>query len=99
VEERGQWTARFAFEGKHWHAAADSADGLLNRIGRFELATELRRRAAEPVEKNPELKVKGRPTAEERLSLQWARRAQKLRLKELDALLAECRKSMRHAES
>jgi hypothetical protein len=99
VEERGTWTARFDFEDKHWHAAADTADRLLDRIGTFELATELRRRAAEPVEKKAELKVKGRPTAEQRLSLQWARRAQKLRLTELDSLLAECRKNIRPANS
>lgn len=94
VEERGQWAARFAFDGKDWKARADSAEALLQRIGTFILATEAHEAAAEPVEKTLKVKAKSRLTAEEKFSLEWARRAQDVRLEKLNALIAECARSI-----
>jgi hypothetical protein len=94
VEERGDWTARFTFDGKDWNARADSVEELLQRIGTFILATDARAAAAEPVERALQVKAKSQLTAEEKFSLEWARRAQDVRLAKLDALIAECRKEI-----
>jgi len=98
VEEREEWTANFEGPRKRWKASAKSAEGLLRLIGTFLLAGEARASAARPVEEiDPRLKIKGRMNAEQKLSREFADRAQKRRLAELDTLIAECRKNIRPA--
>jgi hypothetical protein len=95
-EDRGEWTASFEALRKSWKANAKSADALLKLVGTFLLANDARASAARPVgEIDPALKVKGRMDAEQKLSLKFAERAQERRLEELDALIKECRKSIR----
>ena len=89
----GRWIGQFWTSGEMWRVAADSPEELLALVGEFELLTEAREAAARPVEElNPELRLKARPTAEEKLGVAWAKRLQKTRLDELDALLAACGK-------
>lgn len=96
VEESGAWTARFEVPRRRWTASAASAEGLLRLVGTFLLAGEAREAAARPVEEtDPALKAKRRMNAEQKLSRQFAERAQARRLEELDALIAECRKNMK----
>jgi hypothetical protein len=96
----GRWTGQFWTSGENWRIAADSSEELLALVGEFELLTEAREAAARPVEEqNPELRLKARPTADEKLSVAWAKRLQKTRLDELDALIAVCRKRIVPAES
>jgi hypothetical protein len=91
--KRDRWAGQFWLFGERWRVSASSADELLKTVGAFVLATEVRAAAARPVEEqNPELRTKGRLSADERLGLQWARRLQANRLAELDALLASCRR-------
>jgi hypothetical protein len=98
VEENGEWTARVG-EGKSAVlATAKSGPELLKLVGTWLLAGEAREAAARPVEEsNPELRIKGRKSPEERLSIEFARRAQATRLAELDALLADQKKSLKSA--
>ena len=89
----GQWLGQFWTSGEMWRVVTDSPEELLALVGEFELLSEARAAAARPVEEqNPELRLKARPTAEEKLSVAWAKRLQKTRLDELDALIAACRK-------
>jgi hypothetical protein len=98
VEERGKWTADFEASPKRWKATAGSAEALLRLIGTFLLAGEARAAAARPVEEiDPGLRIKGRMNAEQKLSREFASRAQRRRLAELDVLIAECRKNIRPA--
>jgi hypothetical protein len=91
--KRNAWAGQFWLSGERWRVTAGSAGELLKTVGTFVVATELRAAAARPVEEqNPELRAKGRLTADERLGLEWARRLQANRLAELDALLASCRR-------
>ena len=96
VEERGSWSAHFEATRKRWIAGAPSAESLLRLVGAFVLAGEARAAAARPVEEiDPALKVKGKANADQKLSRQFAERAQERRLEEIDALIAECRKSIK----
>jgi hypothetical protein len=88
----GRWAGQFWTSGEMWRVATDSPDELLALVGEFQLLTEAREAAARPVEEqSPDLRLKARPTAEEKLSVAWAKRLQKTRLAELDALIAACR--------
>ena len=90
VEPKGEWTARFEDDDGEWTAAADSSPELLRLVGRFLLMKDARAKAARPVvEANPDLAVKGKKSAEERLSIAFAERAQKARIADLDKALAE----------
>jgi hypothetical protein len=91
VEEKGEWSARFEDDGE-WTASAASAPELLRLVGRFLLTRDARDKASQPVhEANPDLAIKGKKSAEERLSIAFAERAQKARIVELDKLIAELR--------
>ena len=49
-----------------------------------------------PVEEsNPELRIKGKKSPEERLSIEFAKRAQAARIAELDERLADLKKSIK----
>jgi hypothetical protein len=88
----GRWTGQFWTSGEMWRVDTDSPDELLALVGEFQLLTEAREAAARPVEEqSPELRLKARPTADEKLSVAWAKRLQKTRLDEIDALIAACR--------
>ncbi len=95
VEENGEWTARIG-EGKSgFVATAWSGPELLKLVGAYLLAGEARAAAMRPVEEsNPELAIKGRKSPEERLSIEFAKRAQAARLADIDALLARLKKSI-----
>jgi hypothetical protein len=94
-DKGGQWSAQFWLEGEKWRAEAGSADALLRLVGIFILAGEARAAAARPVEEqNPELRAKGKLTADQKLGLEWARRVQQNRLAELDALLVSYREQI-----
>ena len=85
--EGGAWNARFRFDGQDWKGKAESAAALLRLVGTFLLASEARDAAAAPAEKS-----KGRLSAEEKISLEFLKRAQKVRADRFDDLIAECRK-------
>jgi hypothetical protein len=96
VEPNGAWTAEFDGAEGRCQASARSPDGLLDLVGRFLLTAELRRQADRPVEElDPELKLGRRPTVDQRLSLEFARRAQKNRVAELDRQLQDMRRSVK----
>ncbi len=98
VEPNGEWTARFEDDDGEWTASAESARELLRLVGAFLLTKNARAKAARPVEEaNPDLAVKGKKSAEERLSIAFAERAQKARLVELDKALAELRTRVKPA--
>src|SRR4051812_23382227 len=67
VEENGDWSARIG-EGKTGViATAKSGPELLKLVGTFILAGEAREAVARPVEEtNPELRIKGKKSPEER---------------------------------
>lgn len=96
VEESGEWTARVG-EGKSGLlVTAKSGSELLMLVGSFLLASEARDAATRPLEEtNPELRIKGKKSPEERLSIEFAKRAQAARIAELDELLARLGKSIR----
>jgi hypothetical protein len=96
VEENGEWTARIG-EGKAaFVATAKSGPDLLKLVGTWLLAREAREAAARPVEEaNPELRIKGKKSPEERLSIEFAKRAQAARTADLDALLAELERNIK----
>ena len=98
VEENGEWTARIG-EGKAgFLATAKSGPELLKLVGAYLLAQEAREAASRPVEEtNPELKIKGKKSPEERLSIEFARRAQAARVADLGAQLAQLRRSIKPA--
>jgi hypothetical protein len=87
AEEGGAWSARFRFDDRDWKGKADSAPALIRLVGTFMLASEARDAAAAPAQKS-----KGRLSAEERISLKFLERAQKVRADRFDDLIAECRK-------
>ena len=98
VEPKGEWTARFEDGDGEWTAAADSGPELLRLVGRFLLTKDARAKASRPVEEaNPDLAVKGKKSAEERLSIAFAERAQKARIAELDKALAELKTRIKPA--
>lgn len=98
VEKDGSWSAQVG-EGKSGFVArAFSGRELLNLVGAYLLAGEAREAAARPVEEaNPDLRIKGKKSPEERLSIEFARRAQAARIADLDELLAQLGKSIRPA--
>lgn len=90
VEEKGEWTARFDDPDSPVEATARSGPELLRMVGTYLLAQEAREEAARPLEEaHPELRVKGRKTPEEKLSIEMMRRARERRVEKLDALIAE----------
>jgi hypothetical protein len=90
VEPDGEWTARFAGPEGSLEAAALSGAALLRLVGTFLLAGEARAAASRPIEEtHPELRVKGKKSAEEKLSIEIVRRSEERRIEKLDALLAE----------
>jgi hypothetical protein len=96
VEENGEWTARLEDEKPRRTATAKSGPELLKLVGEYLLTREARDAVARPVEEaDPSLRIKGKKTAEERLSIKFAERAQAARLAEYDARLAELGKSIR----
>ena len=96
VEPDGAWTARFETAEGTWNASGDSAPDLLRSVGSFLLATEARALAGRDVkDANPELRIKGRKTPEEALSLKFAERAREARMAEVDALLAALRQRIK----
>ena len=98
VESKGKWTTRFEDDDGEWTASAASGPELLRLVGAFLLSKDARTKAARPVdEANPELAVKGKKTAEERLSIAFAERAQKARVGELDKAIAGLRTQIRPA--
>jgi hypothetical protein len=98
VEEKGKWSARFEDEDGEWAASAPSEVELLCLVGKFLLTKSARAKAARPVEEtNPDLAVKGKKSAEERLSIAFAERAQKARIGDLDRAIAEFRTKVRPA--
>jgi hypothetical protein len=96
VEENGEWTARVG-EGKtRFEATAKSGPELLRLAGGYLLAGEAREAVGRPVEEaNPELRIKGKKSPEESLSIEFAKRAQAARIAELDQLLAELKRSIK----
>jgi hypothetical protein len=98
VEENGAWTARIG-EGKAGLVAtAETGPELLKLVGAYLLAGEAREAAARPVEEaNPEFRIKGKKSPEERLSIEFARRAQAARIADLDDLLAELKANIKRA--
>jgi hypothetical protein len=89
VKERG-WSAKFRQAKKEWTAKADSAEALLKLVGTFILASEARDLAARPVEEAPKGKrPKGK---DEKISLEFLKRAQELRLAGIDAVIEDCRR-------
>jgi hypothetical protein len=98
VEENGDWTARIEAGDLKRTAAAKSGRELLLLVGAYLLTREAREAAARPVEESdPALRVKGRKTPEERLSLEFAERAQASRIAALDQRLQELGRSFRKA--
>ncbi len=90
VEPDGEWTARFATPAGSLEASAPSGPELLRLVGTYLLAGEAREAASRPIEEiHPELRVKGKKSAEEKLSIEIVRRGEKRRVEKLDALLAE----------
>lgn len=98
IEENREWTARVG-EGKSgFLATARSGPELLKLVGTYLLAAEAREAVARPVEEsNPELRIKGKKSPEERLSIEFAHRAQAARLADLDKLLAELKRNIKRA--
>jgi len=98
VEENGEWTARIEMDDLKCRGTAKSGRELLQLVGVYLLTREAREAAARPVEESdPALKIKGRKTPEERLSLEFAERAQASRLAALDQRLKELGRSFRKA--
>ena len=96
VEENGDWTARLEDENPRRLATAKSGRELLKLVGEYILTREAREAAARPVEEaDASLRIKGKKTPEERLSIQFAQRAQASRLADLDAKLAELGRSVK----
>ena len=91
VKERG-WSAKFRQAKKEWKANADSAEALLKLIGTFILASEARDLAARPLEADKASKGKGRRGKDEKISLEFLKRAQELRLAGIDAVIEDCRR-------
>jgi hypothetical protein len=92
VEPKDEWTARFEDDDGEWTASAASGPDLLRLVGTFLLTKDARARASRPVvEANPDLAFKGNKSAEERLSIAFAERAQKARIAELEKAVARLR--------
>jgi len=88
VEEDGTWTAFFGDAKSERQAKADSAKGLLRVVGSWLLLHEARELAAQPVAAPADRPRKGRLTADEKLSLEFLRRAGARRVEEIDELIA-----------
>lgn len=98
VEEKGDWTARFEDDDGEWTATAASGSALLQLVGAFLLTKDVRASALRPVEEaNPDLAVKGKKSAEERLSIAFAERAQKARVAELEKAIADLKTRIKPA--
>jgi hypothetical protein len=98
VEEKDNWTARFEDDDGEWSASAASGPELLRLVGKFLLTKDARAKASRPVgEANPDLAIKGKKSAEERLSIAFAERAQKARIADLDKALTELRTKIKSA--
>jgi len=98
IEPNGEWTARFGGADGSWTASANSSVDLLRLIGKFQLAKDAHKAASRRVEEaNPELDIKGKKSAEERLSIAFAERARKGRIEELDRLIGELRRQIKPA--
>ena len=84
-------------EGKSGFVATEkSGPELLKLVGAYLLAGEAREAASRPVEEtNPEFRIKGKKSPEERLSIEFAKRAQTARVAELDKLVAELSRSIK----
>jgi len=96
VEENGDWTARIGEGRKGFVATAGSGPELLKLVGSYLLAQEARETAAQPVEENnPELRIKGKMSPEERLSIEFARRRQTARIADLDQELAALKRNVK----
>jgi hypothetical protein len=95
VEPNGAWTAQFEGGGR-WQASERSAEALLDLVGSFLATAELRKQADRPVEElEPGLKLGRRPSVDQRLSVDFARRAHENRLAELDRQLDEMRANVK----
>jgi hypothetical protein len=90
-EDRG-FSARFKYESKDWRASAGDAADLLKLVGTFILAQDARAAAAAGTGADDKKGVKRRITKDEQISLDFLKRAQALRLADLDHLIATCRK-------
>jgi hypothetical protein len=101
VEDGGIWSARFDGAGGHWAASAGDGPALLGLVGAFLLTAEALDEAGQPMEERASSPrgPKGRPTAEERLSLEFARRAEANRARSLQAALKELRKRVKPARA
>jgi hypothetical protein len=98
VETDGAWTARFDGPDGGWQASAGSAAELLRLVGAYLLLGEARAAAARPLEeKRPELRAKGKKSAEQALSIKLLRLGEERRLAQLDAQMKELRRSIRRA--
>ena len=98
VERGGVWTATFDAPGGRRMATAASGKDLLRLAAGYLLAAEAREAMARPVEEaHPELRLKGKKTADEKLSIDFVRRAQESRVAQLDGLLAELGKRIKRA--
>jgi hypothetical protein len=98
VEPKGEWTARFEDDDGEWTTSAASGPDLLRLVGSFLLTKDARAKASRPVEEaNPDLAVKGKKSAEERLSIAFAERAQKARIGELDKAIVELKTQVKPA--
>ena len=78
----------FPAEGKRWTGEAESAADLLRYVGAYLLLGEARKEAERPVEEvDPNLRVTGKMTADQKLSIAFARRTQERRIEKLDELI------------
>ena len=94
VEENGAWTARVGEGRSGFLATAKSGRELLKLVGTILLAEDAREVAMRPVEEsNPDFRIKGKKSPEERLSIEFAKRAQAARIADLDAQLTELKRS------
>ena len=97
VEENQSVSARFEGLGKSWSAEADDAPDLLNLVGTFLLAHEVRDEA--PSGFDVEETGAGISAAERKLVGQWKALSGKRRNKDLDDLIAAARKRIKPRKS
>jgi hypothetical protein len=96
VEEDGSLSARFKAPDCEWSAHAKSPTDLLQLVGRYLLTIDARSAAASTAE-GSSTKLKGKRTAEEKLSIAFLEKAQAHRVATLDSELTAMRKAMRKA--
>jgi hypothetical protein len=94
TEEGGEVSGRFTAADGEWSATSRTARELLQVIGRYLLTVDAR--SARSADNRPPSKAK--PTAEERLSIAFLKKAQTNRLSALDQVLAAMRKDMRRLD-